>query len=176
MKAALLWLDSDRVDLTTSSLVDAKRDIANYGPFLKVLGIPYSEKPISSSSSVDDFQKDGINFSTFAQLSLFFAKTKVTGKVVETPDTVVSLVINESDYTILDDRIVYRFATADGSGVGYGQEWIYYAINEFVARPEFIGNDKTTAGADISDLKAYLKLKARELQKSSKCATKVHDR
>ncbi len=37
MKAALLWLDSDRIDLTTSSLTDAKRDIANYGPFFTVI-------------------------------------------------------------------------------------------------------------------------------------------
>jgi hypothetical protein len=175
MKAALLWLDSDRVDITTSSLGDARRDIANYGSFFKLLGIPYSAKPISSSSSGEDFQKDGVNISTFAQLSLFFAKAKVTGKELETPDTVVSLVANESDYAILDDRVIYRFATADGSGVSYGQEWIYYAINEFVARPEYINNGKTNAGDDIADLKTYLKNKAQELKKSGKIVNKFTD-
>lgn len=175
MKAALLWLDSDRVDLTTSSLVDAKRDIANYGSFLKLLGIPYSPMPISSTSSNAVFQKDGINFSTFSQLSLFFAKAKVMGDVLDTADTVVSLVANESDHTILDDRIIYRFATADGAGVSYGQEWIYYALNEFVSRPEFIDNGKSIAGEDIDELKAYLKVKARELKKSGKIINKFSD-
>lgn len=175
MKAALLWLESDRVDLTTSSLVDAKRDIANYGTFLKSLGIPYSEAPITSVSPMGAFQQNGINFSTFAQLSLFFAKAKVIGVALDTPETVVSLVANESDYTILDDRVIYRFASADGSGVNYGQEWIYYGINEFVARPEFINNDKTTAEDDVADLKAYLKIKARELKKSGKIVNKFSD-
>lgn len=175
MKAALLWLDSDRVDLTTSSLVDAKRDIANYGPFLKSVGIPYSAAPISSTSTIEAFQKNGINFSTFAQLSLFFAKAKVIGVELDTPDTIVSLVANESDYTILDDRVIYRFASADGSGINYGQEWIYYGINEFVSRPEFLDNEKTTAEDDIADLKAYLKIKARELKKSGKIVNKFSE-
>lgn len=175
MKAALLWLDSDRVELTTSSLVDAKRDIANYGPFLKLLGIPYSESPITSASPVETFQQNGINFSTFAQLSLFFAKAKVTGQKIETSTTSVSLVANESDYTILDDRVIYRFATADGSGIGYGQEWIYEGINEFVTRKEFIDNSLSTARDDIDDLKAYLAMKAKALKKSGKIVNKFDD-
>ncbi len=175
MKAVLLWLDSDRVDLTTSSLVDARRDIANYGPFMKLLEIPYSTSPISSKSSSGDFQKNGINFSTFAQLSLFFSKAKVTGFKFEKPETSVSLVANESDYTFLDDRVTYRFATNDGAGVSYGQEWLYYGINEFVARPEFISNDKTVIGEDIDDLKQYLKIKARQLNKSEKIVEKFSD-
>lgn len=175
MKATLLWLDSDRVDLTTSSLVDAKRDIANYGPFFKLLGIPYSATPISASSSTEDFKTDGINFSTFAQLSLFFAKAKVSGVALETPTTKVSLVTNESDYAILDDRIIYRFATADSAGVSYGQEWIYEAINDFVIRPEYINQHKTTAGEDIDDLKSYINVKAKELKKSAKIVEKFSD-
>ncbi|WED43646.1 hypothetical protein [Legionella cardiaca] len=172
MKAALLWLDSDRVDLSTSSIVDAKRDIANYGSFLKLLNIPYSEKPITSSSAITDFQPAGINFSTFAQLSLFFSKAKVLNIELDTPSTRVSLVTNESDYTLLDDRVIYRFASPDGVGLGLGQEWMYYAINDFVNRPEFIFNKKTSALEDIDDLKTYLKVKAAELKKSAKIINK----
>lgn len=175
MKAALLWLDSDRVDLTTSSIVDGKRDIANYGSFLKLLNIPYSETPITSTSPTEAFQKNGINFSTFAELSLFFAKAKVRGEVLETPETIISVVLNESDYIVLDNRIIYRFATADSAGVQYGQEWIYYAINEFVTRPEFLNNQNATAADDIADLKAYLRIKARELKKSPKIVDKFSD-
>lgn len=175
MKAALLWLDSDRVDYTTSSMVDAKRDIVKYGPFLKSLDIPYSELPINSASPLEAFQCAGINFSTFPQLSLFFAKAKIMGTALETPDTVVSLVTNESDHAILDDRVIYRFATAENTGISAGQEWIYYAINEFVSRSEFIANHKTSAGEDIDDLKAYLKLKATALKKSGNMMNKIDD-
>ncbi len=175
LKAALLWLDSDRIDITTSSLVDAKRDIENYGPFLDLLGIPYTKMPIISLSTMDAFQRSGVNFSTFGQLSLFFAKAKVTGVELDTENTVVSLVANESDYAILDDRVIYRFATSGGSGLGYGKEWIYYAINEFVTHPEFISNDKTTARDDIDDLKAYLRSKGAQLKKSVKIIDKFDD-
>ena len=175
MKAALLWLDSDRVDLTTSSLVDAKRDIVGYGPFLKLLGIPYSETAINSASAPQAFKTNGINFSTFAQLSLFFAKAKVMGVPLETPATQVSLVTNESDYAVLDDRIIYRFATADGSGVGYGQEWVYKVINDFVTQPGYRENNKTTAGEDVDDLKAYLIAQGNALKKSTKIVDKFSD-
>jgi hypothetical protein len=174
MKAVLLWLDSDRVDVSTSSLVDAKRDIANYGPFIKLLGIPFSEKPISSSSDIGEFQKNGINFSTFPQLSLFFARAKVAGTELEKPDTKVSLVLNESDYTLLDNRVIHRFASPDGTGIGLGQEWVYYAINEFVTRPGFLKQPGISAKQDIEDLKSFLISKARENNKSSKFVNKLN--
>jgi hypothetical protein len=163
MKAAFLWVDSERVDLTTSSLVDAERDIANYGPFLKLLGIPYSESPISAASDMSVFKANGINFSTFAQLSLFFAKAEVSreGLPVLEEGKRVSLVINESDYSILDDSVIYRFAVPDDAGIGYGQEWIYYGINEFVTKPGYISTDSPSAQKDIDDLKEYLRATAR---------------
>ncbi|GGI78265.1 hypothetical protein [Legionella impletisoli] len=175
MKAVLLWLDSSRVDVSTSSLVDAKRDLANYGPFFKLLGIPFSQNPISSTSSLEDFQTEGINYSTFAQLALFFSKAKVMNHSFDTPESRVSLVVNESDYSILDDNTIYRFASSDGAGVSFGQEWIYSAINEFVSRPEFIKQTETSAQEDIDDLKAYLKVKAKALKKSPKIVSKFSD-
>src|SRR5690606_17278745 len=45
--------------------------------------------------------------------------------------------------------------------VGTGQEWIYYAINKFIDRDEFIDN-KMSIRQNIDALKAYLKLEAQE--------------
>ncbi len=99
----------------------------------------------------------------------------MTGTIVDHSDTVVCLIANESDYAILDDRVIYRFATRDGTCISYGQEWIYYAINEFVFRKEFIENEYTTAREDIDDLKAYLETKAKGLKKSAKIVKKFND-
>jgi hypothetical protein len=166
MKSALLYLDSERVYLTTSSLVDAKRDIANYGPFLKLLGIPYSERAISSTSSIDDVATDGINFSTVAQLSLFFAKLELMDKSIGTELDKESLVVNESDYTILDDRVTYRFATSEGVGINVNQTWIYEGINEFVTGDGYVFGD-STAAEDVKALMLFLKLKGQGLKKST---------
>lgn len=172
MKAVILSLDSDRVDITTSSLVDSKRDIANYGPFLQSLGIEYSHTPITASSQDADFKQTGINFSTFSHFSLFFAKAKAKGMALEDPES-VSLIVNESDHSLLDDTTIYRYATS--SGVGFGQEWIYDAINQFVMDPKFTDR-KTNQRQDIASLREYLISKARENKKSSKIIHRFDDK
>lgn len=176
MRAALLYLDSDRVELTTSSIVDAKRDIGNYGPFLKLLGIPYSEKPVIASSKLIDFKQEGINFTTMTQIDLFFAKAKALGETYEKPSTKVSLVVNESDHAILDDKVIHRFATADNQTPGFGQEWVYEGIYEFTADRNFIRNKNTTAKQDIANLKLFLKAKALHSKKSAKLVDKFSDK
>lgn len=130
MKASLLWLEGGRVDITTSSLADARRDIENYFPYLDLLNIPNGKKPITSKSDFDDFQQDGINISTFSQLSLFYAKAIYEGK--KFTSNIASLVIGESDHAILNDLVIYRYATTEGAPVKPGNEWIYKEINEYV--------------------------------------------
>ena len=174
MKASLLWLESDRVDVTTASLVDARRDVDHYGQYFNVLNIPFSQDPISASSSIDGFQKKGINYSTIAQLSLFFAKSKVLGQPFEDPDDHVSLVANESDFTLLDDRVTYRYAIDDGSGIPVGMEWIYDGINEFVSTWS-LDDPSSSALQDVRDLKSYLLEKAKKLGRSSKIIEKFTD-
>lgn len=166
MKATLLWLGSGRVDLTTASLIDAKRDLDIYSPFWSLLGIPFSKKPISSTSPFDAYEKQGINVGTIAQFALFYSKAK--GEQVDLDSDQVSLVMNESDYTILDDRTVYRYASTGGPGlIGAGKEWIYDAINQFVTRDAFKANT-TSEAQDIAALKKYLLKQAKLQKKSSK--------
>lgn len=169
MKAALLWIDSDRVEVSTSSIVDARRDIQIYSPFFNLLDIAHSNQPIDSESSFDAFQKKGINYSTFAQLALFFAKADVHGVSLEHPNDKLSIVVNESDFSLLEDKTIYRSALRN-QGAGVGQEWIYYAINRFVRSDWFIESARRNSGKeeDIAVLREYLKEQARIEQKSPK--------
>lgn len=168
MKAAFLWLDSDRVDVSTSSLIDAKRDIANYGPFLELLGVPFAKKPISASTPFAEFSNSGVNFSTFSQLSLFFSRALALNHDLSPPNDKVSLVMNESDYAILDDRAIKRFATSEGACLGKGQLWIYTALNKFVTQDGAFMADNTSKKTDIRRLRRFLKNEARAMGKSFK--------
>ena len=174
MKAAFLWLESDRVDVSTSSLVDAARDIENYSPFLTLLGIPFAAKPITASAPVANFCLNGINFSTVAQLSLFFSKVLVAGDSVATPNDSVSLVLNESDYALLDDRAVKRFAAAERTPIGKKYPWIYDVVNDYVDSAGFkMGH--TSKATDLRRLRRELVSRARMLNKSSAPFSEVDD-
>jgi hypothetical protein len=174
MKGALLWLMSDCVDITTSSLVDAKLQAESYGPLLTILGIPHSAKLITASSAFSDYKIDGVNFSTFSALSIFLSRARAEGFVIKTPRNKRSLVANESDHGILDDRTIYRYAVTGANGIGYGDEWIYYAINEFVSHPIFISED-STALTDVRALRKFLMRKTQQQNKSPKIISKFDD-
>lgn len=171
-KSALLWLDSDRVDITTSSIVDAKRDLENFSPFLSFLNIPHGHKPLTTQSERSDFVSDGINITTFAQMSLFQAKMKMEGSSLDKKTDIVSLIINESDYSLLEDRTVYRYATQSTHGLSPQAEWIYSAINEFVFDPKFTSRT-TSAQRDVLNLKAFIKNYAKEHNKQSNIISEI---
>ena len=170
MKAALLWLEPGDVgvDMTTSSLVDATRDAAIYNPFFSLLKIPHATAPIScaSESVFQDYVPNGINRSTMAQFSLVYARAQTDG--IELHGDKLSLVGNESDYTILDDRTVYRYAVTGGPGMlGEAHAWMYDAINDFVTTDTLFTARNTSAEQDTAMLKMRLKEQAALLQKNS---------
>ena len=165
MKAAFLWLTHTRVDMTTSSITDAKRDIEHYGTFLTFLSIPYGHSPILSSSDRFAFVANGVNFSTFAQLSLFFAKAYVLGYRLDEPQDKLALIVNESDYSLLDDRTIYRYATAAGCPVKAHQVWLYDAINAYVCEDKLFKTAHFSQDLDILRLKRHVKQYARTQQK-----------
>ena len=174
MKATLLWLHSGRVDLPTAALVDAKRDLGIYGSFWSLLGVPFAKTPISSTSAFDAYEKHGINVGTMAQFALFYSKAK--GEQFDLKSEQVSLVMNESDYTILDDRTVYRYAATGGPGlIGVGKDWVYDAINQFVKKPDFKA-DISSEAEDIAALKEHLLNQAKLQKKSSKFIEKFSDK
>ncbi len=140
MKASLLWLSDDRADITTSSLTDARRDIEGYFPYLDFLGIPNEKEPITSASAFKDFQQHGVNISTFSQLSLFFSKVLIyEGHTIKSKSA--SLVAEESDHSILEDQVIYRYATTHGAPVKSNEVWVYDGINSYM--------DKHATDADI---------------------------
>ena len=175
MKAALCWLDNTCVYFTTSALVDAKRDIANYGRFFALLGIAYAKEPISASSSFDAVEQNGINYTTVAQLSLLRARATICGKQLNDDQAKIALIVNESDYAILDDQVIYRLAMTDKSGISASCEWLYYAINEFVMTRNFIYKDQAIA-QDILDLTQYLQNYARYHKKPAKIIQALSDK
>lgn len=175
LKASLLYLESDRVDITTSSLIDAKRDVIEFRTYFNLLDIPFSKTPIHARSKAEDYQKEGINFSTFSSLSLFFARMRIEGNTVADAidsQSKASLVINESDNALLDDHVTYRLSTTKKGSIGKGQEWIYYAINDFVANKDYLNNQQT-AFDDIRDLKLFLRKQAKQLGHSPKLIDKL---
>jgi hypothetical protein len=163
MKSALLYINATTVYVTTSSTVDSERDIKKYAPSLDLLGIPYSKKPITSTSDINDMEPNGINFSTVPQLTLFFDKMELMGKPIESD--IESLVLNESDDVILDDTVICRFATSEGF-ISFDQIWIYNEINQFVRANEYLYGDGNAA-EDVEALKNYLKLRGQELKKDT---------
>jgi hypothetical protein len=165
MKAAFLYLESDRVDISTSTLVDAARDIENYSPFLSLLGIPFAKKPINANTPLDEMCLKGINFSTFSQLALRFSKALAAGEVIDPPSQRVSLVLNESDYALLDDRAIKRLASPPLINITKKHPWIYEAINTFVTQDSFKRSD-TSADEDARRLRRYLVSQAKILGKS----------
>jgi len=165
MKAAFLYLESDRVDISTSTLVDAARDIENYSPFLSLLGIPFAKKPINANTSLDELCLNGINFSTFSQLALRFSKALAAGEVIDPASQRVSLVLNESDYALLDDRAIKRLASPPAINITKKHPWIYEAINTFVTQDSFKRSD-TSADEDARRLHRYLVSQAKLLGKS----------
>lgn len=168
MKGVLLWLDSDSVVISSSSLVDAKRDLEIYTPFLSLLGVPHAKSPINSALPFGEYSTKGINYTTMAQAALFFSRAKGEEHDIGEATDVVSLVMNESDYTILDDRTIYRFAVTGGPGLlGEEHEWIYDSINQFVEKSEFRAC-MTSLKQDIESLKRFLLAQAKELKKSAK--------
>jgi hypothetical protein len=155
MKAAFLYLESERVDISTSSLVDAARDIDNYSPFLSLLGVPFSKRPIQANTPPEELCLDGIQFSTFSQLALRRSKALAAGEVIDPPNQRVSLVLNESDYALLDDRAIKRLASPPERDFTKKHPWIYDEINAFVQRPDFMRND-TSADEDVRRLRRHL--------------------
>lgn len=174
MKSAMLYLESDCVLMTTSSLTDAKRDIESYSPFWELLGIPFKAKPVTAQSDFKDFSTQGINYSTFSQFSLLWNRAKAFDHPLIPADKSISMVVNESDHALLDDQVIYRFASPEGVALDKKHEWIYTAINDYVRTDQFKAND-TEIAQDIRGLKRFLANRAKSLGKSPAIINKFDD-
>ncbi|HSW48427.1 MAG TPA: hypothetical protein VLG67_05105, partial [Candidatus Saccharimonadales bacterium] len=110
-----------------------------------------------------DYKLDGINYSTFDQLSLFLDKAEVNGVKLGNDEDVIGLRINESDFSILDNHIIYRYASEMLKGLIGKNEWIYSALNELVSpRGTFIKDIGASKQRDIMECRSHLRREARK--------------
>ena len=114
----------------------ARRDWEEFRDFYSYLGI--GSACIEAGSEANSYVNDGINYSNVANASLFEARTRLEGKVFPAKR---ALVIDESDFALLDDTTNYRYAVDLAGSLFAGTEssdaWVYDALNDFIDTPEF---------------------------------------
>lgn len=140
--AALLWLEGQTVDVCTSNSQLAKEHLDDFRNFYTYMRVPVGASNITEGSRLEDYKHGGINYSDVGQLILF--RTRM---LLETPPEVratwpkVSLVLDEAEFTMLDDPTLYRSAR-DLSPAGR-HLWIYSALNNFIDTPGRLTPDDT---------------------------------
>lgn len=155
LKAVILWLDREGGEVVTSSRADAKRDHGLFLGTLRFLGIPVADTPMTQTSDFDEFQPEGINYSTVSDLSLFYRRAEVSGVRLRPKQAKTFMVLSEADRATLDDHTIFRYAEFDPDGIGSENEWLYYGINDFVRLAKFKANN-TSEQDDILALRVFL--------------------
>lgn len=143
--AAMLHAEGQAVDIATSNLQLAKEGLHENKEYYAYIGVKASVA--TASMDFGDYNHDGINYSDVPQLALFRSRAYIEGGKL--PDK-VSMVLDEADYTLLDDKTQYRYAasldpTAPSQNIF---AWVYPLINKFIDDP----NQSETP----DNLRAYL--------------------
>ena len=114
---------------------------------------------IDADCPMNSYAIGGINCATLANTSLYRSNAKLFGeslRVKETPQT--SLLIDECDASILDDRTAYNLASGSAENP---YAFIYPLINEFIDQPAYQNIDPSKnpvwdTDQDIYELKQFL--------------------
>ena len=163
--ASMMWLEGKTVDVCTSNTEQASADLKEYSPFYDLMGIKHGKNIITEASDQEDYCRFGVNYSDVPQLALFRACMEIEGK--EEKDSNPSLVLDEADFTVLDDSTLYRYAVNLGfslTDVAKNElSWIYPLINEFIKT--VAEHEDWSAKDDIEQTKAYIMRNATEAQK-----------
>ena len=156
MYAAQLWLEGQTVDVCTSNSTLAGRDLDENAGFFDYLTIPHSVKNITADSSEKDYCLGGINYSDVGQLSLYRANMQIEGQYVDPKRA--ALVLDEADFTILDDSTHYRYAkNIDSAAQNVNPyAWIYPLLNDFIKTTQY-KNTNASAEEDINNATSYLR-------------------
>jgi|GEM_PF-5402333 len=160
--AAMQHLEGKTVDVCTSNMHLAREGLAETKKFYQYLAIKHAA--IDSASDINDYAIGGINYSDVAQLALFRARRLIEGGIE--PDS-ASLILDEADYTLLDDSTQYRYAVnLDDVGDPYYNpfDFAYKLVNDFVNTDEF-KNPNATINDDKVNLRKYLIKHAKGAQK-----------
>nr|WP_269472874.1 helicase-related protein [Aquicella siphonis] len=163
--AAMQHALGQTVDVCTANKDLAERDYEEHLPFFQMLGIETSM--VRAESEPGTYKVGGINYSTVSEMSLYRSRAKLEGEHLRTRDgskVPVSLILDESDYALLDDKTLFNYATSPESGSDPFENtyaWIYPLVNEFIDSHEFANiDDKTgkvlTDEQDVIALKNFL--------------------
>jgi hypothetical protein len=163
LHAAMKWLEGDTVDICTSSMALAKEGLDEHKKLFDAIGIKTSL--VSAGSDPGEYMVGGINYSTVSEMSLFKARAKIENTL--SLDGQSSLILDEADFTTLDDTIQYKYAgSTDGKPLGKvsPHAWVYKSINNFIDRPEF-KDARFKRKDDVANLRSYIEMSASEEQK-----------
>jgi len=169
--AAMQWVNADggTVDVCTANqgLVDQDYKDPNQGAknFFTSLGIPSAA--VKATSEKGTYQVGGINYSTIGDLALYRSRAKVEHEdlIVKKMGVPLSsnLILDESDFSTLDDRTLFNFSTSAEGGGDTGVNpyaWIYPLVNEFINGDDFKNikppKDIWSEEQDITKLKIFL--------------------
>lgn len=164
--ATVMWAQDKPAIVCTSNMTLAKEGMEENAEYYEYMGIPTTL--VRAQSKADEFEHNGVNYTDVSNMALFIAKNEIQGKfTVENP----GLILDEADFTVLDEVTDFRYAvnlSSDNlSSEVNMDEWLYYQINDFVDRPEFI-NVKVSRQADVSNCIAYLRKRFEEDVQSGK--------
>lgn len=158
MMAACKWAEGGAVDICSSNMALAKRDLAENKDFFDYLGI--TTTILRASTPHETYQQEGINYSDISELTLWHERQLLEGR--ELPEK-VSLVCDEVDFTTLDNTTQFRYAISLDSGFDphYNpHELLYPHILHFVQSDRFFVKDETgnpcSAKQDIVNLRNYI--------------------
>lgn len=143
--AAMLHAEGQAVDIATSNLQLAKEGLHENKDYYAYIGVKASIA--TASMDFSDYNHDGINYSDVPQLALLRSRAYIEGGKL--PDK-VSLVLDEADYTLLDDKTQYRYAASLDPNASSQNifAWVYPLINKFV--------DDSNQSETPENLRAYL--------------------
>lgn len=154
MMAVMKWMEGGAVDVCSSNMSLAARDLEENGDFFEYLGIKTSLIRASSAHGV--YQQEGINYSDISELSLFQEQQLLLG---ETLAEKASLVLDEVDFNVLDNTTQFRFATSldkDFDPHFNPYQDLYIHVIHFVQRDNFL-REKCSAKQDIVNLRNYIR-------------------
>ncbi|MCX7121035.1 MAG: hypothetical protein NTZ67_04585 [Gammaproteobacteria bacterium] len=166
MMAAAKWAEGGVVDVASSNMALAKRDLEENKDFYDYLGIQTAV--ISASSSNSDYRQagtkdregndndDGINYSDISELTLWQEQQLLNSEKL--PDK-VSLIADEVDFNVLDNTTQFRYATSLDEAYDphfNPYEKIYPAVLAFVQRKDLFLDQACSAKQDIINLKKYI--------------------
>ena len=163
MLAALQWVKDEHCDVITANQNLVSQDFIDKGAvdFFNGLGIPSTS--VRFDSPPGTYLTKGINYSTVADLSIYGSGALIRGEPFR--GLRANILLDESDYALLDDRTLFNYATAsdgDNSNTYHNPyAWVYPLINQFIKQDEFRNLDMTKGEVwvktqDIQKLKIYL--------------------